>query len=210
MTTTPRESGADRIMKRLDERYRQVISNNIDNFDGSQNRHELGDALRYLEDVIASIPSNDIWFLEIGGFKGLWALAFWELCHAAGKTPHYVTVTWVQQDPANKDIFSTEAFYREQGAAFQLIDMNSTTPAARDAVDNIQSDYHLVLIDGDHSFASVMADISNYGPLATHALLFHDIYTRDCGVRKAIDKSEIRFSMNLQQCCDRICHRPLL
>ena len=197
MATDTSETRTDVLMANIDARYRQVISSRVENFDGSQNRHEFRAALRYLEGMVDAIPSDSIWFLEIGAFKGLWALAFFELCRAAGKTPHYVTVTWVQHDPANQDIFKTKAFYDDQGVDFHLVDMNSTTEAARNEVTQIRSEFHLVLIDGDHTFPSVMADIANYGPLATQALLFHDIYTKDCGVRKAIEKSGIPLNIKI-------------
>lgn len=185
------------LLKKIDTLYSEVISANLHNYDGSQNRHEFRIVIEYLSQRLAAIEEEEVCFFEIGAFKGLWALAFNILCEHHEKKSRYVTVTWVSQDANNRDIFSTQQYFRDHGGFFELIDGNSAQPETITLVKKQRDRYHMVFIDGDHSFKGVMQDIKNYAPLAIDTLMFHDINTRDCGVRKAIEKSKITLNIEV-------------
>ena len=79
--------------------------------------------------------------------------------------------------------------------SFKLIDGNSLDKSIiREAA---KETYHFVLIDGDHSYRAVRKDIDHYKPLADELLLFHDINTPKCGVRKAINKSKTKLNIEI-------------
>lgn len=185
------------LIDRVDALYARTIGPDTDRYDGSQNKAEFGLCLDHLERCVRSIDADDVWFLEIGAYKGLWALAIQVVCEACGKTPHYVTVTWMAHDPNNRDLLRTREHYRRAGLEFTLIDADSTDPQTVAAVREARSAYHVVFIDGDHRLRAVMADIRNYGPLATHRLIFHDINTPDCGVRRAIERSGVHLHLEI-------------
>jgi len=177
------------LIDRIDEIYRQQIGPDTATYHGSQNRREFGECIDHLDRCIGRLAGSEIWFLEIGAYKGLWALALSELCRHNGKTPRYVTVTWLEHDPNNKDLLVTQQYYASNHLDFHLIDADSTKAATLKRVLAIHPRFDIVFIDGDHAFKSVLADIGHYGPLATERIIFHDINTRSCGVRKAVEKA---------------------
>jgi hypothetical protein len=109
----------------------------------------------------------------------------------------YVTVTWISKDPSNPELLKTRDYYHDNGHFFELIDADSTLQESSREAAGIKSSYHFVFIDGDHSYPSVMKDIRNYASLASDLLIFHDINTKDCGVRKAIQKSGISLNISI-------------
>jgi hypothetical protein len=181
----------------IDALYAGVVSPDVQNYDGSQNKNEFRDCLEYLDRRLQDIDRDEVWFLEIGAFKGLWALALSILCEKNKKTLRYVTVTWISHNPSNQDIFSTRNHFKEHGIYFELIDANSSLPKTVEQVKTTRNAYDFVFIDGDHSFEGVMQDIANYAGLATELLIFHDINTRSCGVRKAIDTSRVTLNLEI-------------
>ena len=185
------------LLDKINKLYAELISHNVENYDGSQNKAEFRDCIEYIDRRIREINDKEIWFLEIGAYKGLWALAFYILCNENQKIPNYVTVTWISQNSNNQDLFKTNKHYHDNGYFFQLIDADSTLKKSLQDVMAIKEFYHFVFIDGDHSFPSVMKDIKNYAPLASNLLIFHDINTKSCGVRKAIQKSEISLNIKI-------------
>ena len=185
------------LLDHIDKLYRENISDHIENYDGSQNKEEFRECVEYLNGCIKNIKEKKIWFLEIGAYKGLWALAFKVICRENNKTPGYVTVTWVDHDPNNQDIFNVKKHYENHDLSFELINADSTLHESLKRVVAIRSTYHFVFIDADHSFPSVMKDIKSYAPLAVNKLFFHDINTKKCGVPKAIDKSGIRLNVKI-------------
>jgi len=185
------------LLYKINKLYAELISPNIEDFDGSQNKAEFHDCIEYMNRCICQIDDKEIWFLEIGAYKGLWALAFNILCNENQKIPRYATVTWISQDPNNQDLFKTKNYYHDQGYFFELLDADSTLPESLKRVMAINKFYHFVFIDGDHSFASVMKDIQNYAPLASNLLIFHDINTKNCGVNKAIQQSRIPLNIRI-------------
>jgi len=185
------------LLNKIDKLYTELISLNIEDYDGSQNKAEFHDCIEYINRCIEKNDDKEIWFLEIGAYKGLWALAFNILCNENQKIPKYVTVTWISQNPNNQDLFKTKKYHHDYGYFFELIDADSTLPESLKRVRAINKSYHFVLIDGDHSFPSVMKDINNYASLASHLLIFHDINTKSCGVHKAIQKSGITLNIRI-------------
>ena len=183
------------LLSEIDRLYSETVSSDTLHYDGSQEKNEFNQCIETLSARIASLAKEDIWFLEIGAFKGLWALALKVICAHHGKTPHYVTVTWISHDQNNLDIYKTKKVYARENLTFSLIDADSTLETTREAVIAIRPHFDFVFIDGDHAFKSVMLDIENYSPLAKDFLLFHDINTPACGVRKAIDKSGIHLNI---------------
>lgn len=185
------------IIEKIDVLYKNVVSADIQNYDGSQNKNEFRDCLEYLNRRLQAIDRDEVWFLEIGAFKGLWALALSILCELNNKTLRYVTVTWISHNPDNQDIFSTREYFEKNDLSFHLVDANSSLPETVEQVKRIRKTYDFVFIDGDHSFNGVMQDIANYADLATELLLFHDINTKSCGVRKAIDASRVPLNLEI-------------
>lgn len=185
------------LLDKINKLYAELISHNIENYDGSQNKAEFRDCIEYIDRRIREINDKEVWFLEIGAYKGLWALAFYILCNENQKIPNYVTVTWISQNSNNQDLFKTKKHYHDNGYFFQLINADSTLKKSLQDVMAIKKFYHFVFIDGDHSFSSVMQDINNYSPLASNLLIFHDINTKSCGVHKAIQKSGITLNVKI-------------
>ena len=185
------------LLEKINKLYVELISPDIENYDGSQNKAEFHDCIEYIDRRIREIDDKEIWFLEIGAYKGLWALAFNILCIENQKTPKYVTITWVSQDPNNQDLLKTRKYYHDNGHLFELIDADSTQKKSWQDVVAIKSSYHFVFIDGDHSFPSVTKDIKNYAPLASDLIIFHDINTKSCGVPEAIQKSGIALNIRI-------------
>ncbi len=185
------------LLNKINKLYAELISPDIENYDGSQNKAEFRDCIEYIDRRIREIDDKEIWFLEIGAYKGLWALAFNILCNENQKIPKYVTVTWISQDPNNQELLKTKKYYNDNGDFFELINADSTLKKSLRDVIAIKEFYHFVFIDGDHSFPSVMKDIKNYAPLASNLLIFHDINTKSCGVPKAIQKSGISLNIKI-------------
>jgi GT2 family glycosyltransferase/predicted O-methyltransferase YrrM len=177
------------IQQEIDQVYETLIRKpELSDYNGSQNRGEFLLALLYLEHRIREIERNVVSFLEIGAFKGLWAIALGVLCKKHGKTPLYVTV----HNPENEDL--TRVCQRMKSDGFlsaKIIDGDSATPSTIKAVHEAHKAYDFVLIDADHSFDAVKKDIENYAHLATEVCLFHDVVTKKCGVGKAIESSGI-------------------
>lgn len=161
-------------------------------FNGSQIPDELFGAWTAIDNFYSKNPSKHISFLEIGAYKGLWALALSEFCKAKGLTYEYATVTYMSQDPNNNPLYNVQEYYEEENASFTLVNSPSQD---RSVLDKLKSNYNIVFIDGDHSYAMVKEDISIYAPMATDMLLFHDIRpiisNPSCGVYEAITDSNL-------------------
>ena len=181
------------IQKEIDQVYETLIRKpKLTDYNGSQNRGEFLLTLLYLEHRIREIEGNIVSFLEIGAFKGLWAIALGVLCKKHGKTPLYVTATWMKHNPENEDLISVCQRMKSDGfLSAKIIDGDSANPSTIEAVHEAHQAYDFVLIDADHSFEAVKKDIGNYAHLANEVLLFHDVVTKKCGVAKAIESSGI-------------------
>lgn len=168
-----------------------ILDENHVNFHGSQKPFEFFNAWDELEQAI---PDTDtVSFLEIGAYRGLWAVAFYDWCKAHSRTPNYTTVTLISHDQHNDYLLRTEQWYQARNVPFKLFDANSQFEETRNAVRDHKSHYDFVLIDADHAYEGVKKDIQLYASMATSALFFHDIRPKEgsCGVYKAIQEAGI-------------------
>jgi hypothetical protein len=172
--------------------YQDIVGGRIEDLDGSQIPSEFRMCLDLLYGRISRIEAEEIAFLEIGAFKGLWPLAFSVLCARLGKQPTYSTVTLMADNIENQSLLKVEEYYHTCGWTFVLIDGDSQDAATKQSlVKRSGAVFDFVLIDADHSCQAVRKDIQSYGAMASHLLLFHDINTPTCGVSKAIRKEKI-------------------
>ena len=162
-------------------------------FNGSQIQDEFFKAWECIDTYYNSTKRGHISFLEIGAYKGLWALALAVYCTEKGTSFQYTTVTYMEQDPNNNPLYNVQEYYQSIGAPFTLI--NSPSQDIR-VLEQLPLDkYSIVFIDGDHRYEMVKQDIEIYRPLAADMLMFHDIrpiFTNPgCGVYQAIEEAEI-------------------
>ena len=183
----------ENLLIEIDNAYEKLIKKpDVANYNGSQTRDEFLLTLLYIEHRIRELESDVVTFLEIGAFKGLWAIALDLLCKKHNKTPFYVTATWLKHNPENEDLIRVCQDMETGGvASAKIIDGNSADPEIIETVYSTRKTYDFVLIDADHSMKAVQTDIASYAHLASEILLFHDVVTKKCGVRKAIENSRL-------------------
>lgn len=161
-------------------------------FNGSQIPDEFFRAWECIDNFYKKNPVEHISFLEIGAYKGLWALALSEFCKGRELTYEYATVTYMSQDPNNNPLYNVQQHYQEIGQSFTLINSPSQD---RSILERLKPSYNIVFIDGDHTYEMVKEDISIYAPMAENMLLFHDIRpvftTPQCGVYEAIQDHDL-------------------
>ena len=118
-------------------------------FNGSQIQDEFFKAWECIDTYYNSTKRGHISFLEIGAYKGLWALALAVYCTEKGTSFQYTTVTYMEQDPNNNPLYNVQEYYQSIGAPFTLI--NSPSQDIR-VLEQLPLDkYSIVFIDGDHS-----------------------------------------------------------
>lgn len=196
----------EEILEKLDAEYRQVVGEyQVEysygyipvSFHGCQIIPEFAATWADLAKVVAESDKDVITFLEVGAYKGLWALMFRHICEHYGKTPHYATVTWMEQDGNNHPLPKVKAVYDELGYRFDLVDGNSIDQSTKDRLIEAAGleKFDIVFIDADHRYEFVKADIDLYADMASSVLFFHDIKPREknenCGVYQAIQDSGI-------------------
>jgi len=172
----------------------QVIytNNNSVSFQGSQKQVEFFKAWDCISDYYSKNKKQELTFLEVGAWKGLWGLAFYEFCKLNNIKGKYVTVTWISHDAEpNKCLHNTIQHLNSNGLEAVLIDGDSTDSQTVDQVKNAMANYDIVFIDASHEYDYVMKDIKNYAPMAKDILAFHDIRSKDAGVYKAIIDSKV-------------------
>lgn len=171
-------------------------------FDGSQKPFEFFKAWEIIGERLNDTSHPR--FLEIGAFKGLWAIAFFEWCKLNNKKGSYITITWMEHNPANEDLLKVIRHYTEE-FLLELVDDNSQLDDTQVKVVNLTPDmnidkYDLVLIDADHRYEGAKKDIELYSPLAK-ILVFHDIRpegaNEHCGVYQAIKDSGIKLDYEI-------------
>jgi hypothetical protein len=144
-------------------------------FDGSQIQREFFAAWNYISEYYKKNPNDNISFLEVGAWKGLWGIAFAEFCKLHKIKGSYLTLTMIDQDPNNQPLYKTIEYINSQGITAELINMNTLDPNSLTAVLEYSKSFNIVFIDADHSYEAVMSDISKFAGLADNILLFHDI-----------------------------------
>jgi hypothetical protein len=144
-------------------------------FEGSQIQQEFFSAWDYISKYFKQNPTNELKFLEIGAWKGLWGIAFCEFCKSQNINGSYLTLTMIDQDPNNQPLYRTIDYINSQGITANLIDLNTMHPDALPSILEYGSSFNIVFIDADHSYEAVISDISKFSNLADDILLFHDI-----------------------------------
>lgn len=159
-------------------------------FEGSQIQREFFMAWNYITEYYKKNPSDNISFLEVGAWKGLWGIAFCEFCKLHKIKGSYLTLTMIDQDPNNQPLYNTIEYINTQGITAKLINMNTLDPNSLPAVLKYSKSFNIVFIDADHRYEAVMSDISKFADLADDILLFHDIRPKEVmknyGVYQAI------------------------
>lgn len=170
-------------------------------FDGSQIQFEFFNAWGLISDFYKVNPKTEISFLELGAYKGLWAIAFCEFCKLNNIKGHYVTVTLMGHDPNNLLLIRTINYLEQNNISTRLINEDTLSENVLDKVKNERDSFNIVFIDAGYKYHEVINDINKFAPLVTDMLLFHDIRpiepTNDCGVYKAIQDSNITLDVEL-------------
>lgn len=187
------------FIKNVHESYSKIISpislcNPCDvGFGGSQKPYEFFNAWKLIQEKLTDIESPTM--LEIGAFKGLWAIAFFEWCILNNKKGEYYTVTWLQLNTENMDLLKVKNYYSDKGFKFTLFDMSSQLESTKEEVIKDCPNFSFVFIDADHRYDGAKKDIELYSKLATRVLGFHDIGPKekcnDIGVYQAITDSNV-------------------
>lgn len=161
-------------------------------FQGSQKQFEFFKAWDSISNFYFKNPVKELTFLEVGAWKGLWGLAFYEFCKLNNITGKYTTVTWISHDQQpNMGLYKTINYLNDGGLKATLIDGDSTDYKVIQEVNSHQTQYNIVFIDASHEYEYVMNDIKNYGPMAKDILAFHDIRAKEAGVYRAIIDSKL-------------------
>jgi hypothetical protein len=156
-------------------------------FHGSQKPGEFFKAWELIDTYVTQNNLTHISFLEIGAFKGLWALAL--KCYSDYKniSISYTTITLMSHNIENNSLLDVKRYYELSDIKFTLIDGSSHDISSIEQLTN--PNYNIVFIDGDHSYEAVCKDIKLYKQLTTDILMFHDI--RRNSVFDAIIDSDI-------------------
>lgn len=183
------------------EAYSKVHSkveytNNTDiSFDGSQIQKEFFEAWKDLEYFYDKKKPNELSFLEVGAWKGLWAIAFCEFCKFHNIKGTYTTITMIDHDPNNRPLFKSLEYVYDNGCTYNLIDLNTFDEKALDEVKAVSEKFDIVFIDAGHKYHEAKNDIDKFFNLAKDIVLFHDIRPmkadNSCGVYQAIIDSKI-------------------
>lgn len=164
-------------------------------FEGSQIQREFFTAWDCISNYFKQNPVDNLTFLEVGAWKGLWGIAFAEFCRLNNIKGKYVTLTLIDQDINNQGLFNSSEYIKSLGLESVIINENTLSDSALDRIIEHESEFNIVFIDADHGYHSVMSDISKFAPLATDLLIFHDIRPKEvhanCGVYQAIVDSNI-------------------
>jgi hypothetical protein len=162
-------------------------------FEGSQKQCEFFKAWDFISDFYSKNKKSELTFLEVGAWKGLWGLAFYEFCKLNNIKGHYVTVTWIDHNVGpNKQLLKVISYLNENGLKADLVDGDSTTDECVNKVKSIRDSYDMVFIDASHEYKDVVKDIPNYGPMAKDVLMFHDIRPEIGGVYNAMQYHELK------------------
>ena len=183
------------------EAYSKVHSkveytNNTDiSFDGSQIQKEFFEAWKEIETFYSKDKPKELLFLEVGAWKGLWAIAFCEFCKFYGIKGTYTTITMIDHDPNNRPLFKSLEYVYDNGCIYNLIDLNTFDEKALDEVKAVSDKFNIVFIDAGHKYHEAKNDIEKFSDLAKDILLFHDIRPieadNSCGVYQAIKDSNL-------------------
>ena len=180
-------------------------------FDGSQIQSEFFPTLVEIVNnfKLKGHYNDELTFLEVGAWKGLWGMAFVEICKELGVKGKYITLTMIDQDPNNQPLYKTIDWINQQpNMTAELIDSDTMAENALDLVLEKGKSFDVVFIDAGHKYHEVMNDIEKFAPLADSMLLFHDIKpintTVNCGVYEAICNSDIKLDKEISVLNDQM------
>ena len=180
-------------------------------FDGSQIQSEFFPTLVEIVNnfKLKGHYNDELTFLEVGAWKGLWGMAFVEICKELGVKGKYITLTMIDQDPNNQPLYKTIDWINQQpNMTAELIDSDTMAENALDLVLEKGKSFDVVFIDAGHKYHEVMNDIEKFAPLADSMLLFHDIKpintTINCGVYEAICNSDIKLDKEISVLNDQM------
>lgn len=160
-------------------------------FEGSQKQKEFFTAWNLISDFYSKNPVNELTFLEIGAWKGLWGIALAEFCKINNIKGTYATITMIDQDPNNQFLFKSLNYINSLNINTFLVNENSLLDKSLSKILEFKNKFNIVYIDADHSYNAVMSDIQKFAPLATDILIFHDINPQGHDVYRAIVDSNI-------------------
>ena len=164
-------------------------------FDGSQIMEEFITAWEKIDEYYKTKKPNELSFLEVGAWRGLWGIAFCEYCKLNNIKGKYVTITLIPQDSNNQHLYKSLDYIQESGIPSSLVNLSTLDSDALPKVKDILDSYNIVFIDAGHKYEEVMNDIRKFKPLAKDILLFHDIRPKEAnesiGVYQAINHSLI-------------------
>jgi hypothetical protein len=172
-------------------------------FDGSQKQSEFFTAWNHIVEFYKNKNLSNISFLEIGAWKGLWGLAFFEFCKMKEINGSYTTVTMIDHDPNNRPLYKTIDYLKQNNFSSELINMNTFNEGVINEVKKISNKFNIVFIDAGHKYDEVINDINKFYGFAEDLLIFHDIgpreVTPDFGVYKAIKDSNIKLDWEIAE-----------
>lgn len=190
-----------RILNVYSNLHSSVIytNNSSISFDGSQKQSEFLKCWNFIKKHYSSYTRKNISFLEIGAWKGLWGIAFGELCNELNVCGKYTTITLIDQDLQNQSLYKTIEHLNNVGVESIIINGDSTNNDTFNKAKEVSDNFDIILIDGSHYYKDVIVDIKKYFPLANDMVIFHDIrpkkYTNDVAVYKAIQDSNLQLSV---------------
>lgn len=181
----------------------ELVDDNQITFEGSQIQGEFKKAWEVIEEYYNENPTGTLSFLEVGAWKGLWAIAFAHFCSIHDIEGYYVTITKLNDDINNNGLLKTIKYINKHSwdICADVIDSDTHNILAEDLVRKYNEKYNIVFIDAGHKYEDVINDITKFAPLCKDILLFHDIRpvepTLNCGVYKAIKNSGIELDIEI-------------
>lgn len=164
----------------FDKLYKKHISNPIlKDYNGSQNANEFFAMWGILSQYIIQKKLKKVKFLEIGAYKGLWALMLSHICDKLKVDYEYTTITKLSQDHKN-DLTGPMVYYNSNNKPFKVIDKYSQDPSV---VNDLDKKYDFVFIDGGHSYDEAFSDFMVFPNFCKAILFWHDLTDGD--VRRA-------------------------
>jgi hypothetical protein len=177
-------------------------------FEGSQKQSEFFAAWNHIIEFYKDKKISHISFLEVGAWKGLWGLAFYEFCKMKEVNGSYTTVTMIDHDPNNRPLYKTINFLKDQDFEANLVNMNTFDDRVVEELSKYGKEFNIVFIDAGHKYEEVINDIKKFSRFAKDLLIFHDIGPRevhaDFGVYQAIKDSNIKLDWEVAEQLDHM------
>ena len=154
-------------------------------YNGSQNASEFFAIWGILSQFIIQRKLKKVKFLEIGAYKGLWALMLSHICDKLKVDYEYTTITALSQNPSN-DLTGVINYYYSKNKIFKVIDKQSQDPSV---VNDLDKKYDFIFIDGGHSYDELFSDFMVFPHFCKSILFWNNLSSevvrkahRDAGV----------------------------